>query len=233
MNTPWIIWCRQRTASNATASSLAISTGVKYKSECFNPALHQIPFVLIPSLPVGERATALKLVCDRGLCFKHVYDLLPLEFNLALAEATNRANYRHIYLVRDEFARLVSLGVAENETTWMPFKSTRDTFDRVTRGEHQLRPLRVASLIQRSHEAQAQWRHISEVLRTCLLIKSEEITARDVIKRHGVIKELLRYVGASPANIGKFDRELWSRRQHTHKVWNHIPNLNELREALQ
>src|SRR5271170_1192694 len=184
MSSPWIIWCRQRTASNATASSLALSTGVKYKSECFNPALKQLPFVMIPSFPVGAREAALNMLCDMGMCFKHVYDLLPLEFNLALAEATNRANYRHIYLVRNEFARLVSLGVAENETTWMPYKSTRDTFDRVTRGEHQLRPLRVASLIQRSREAQSQWRHISDVLRSCLVIKSEEITARNAIQRH-------------------------------------------------
>ena len=234
MSSPWIIWCRQRTASIAVSNALALSTGARLAtSECFDGSIEQRQFSHIPSLPELRRDLALNTICADGWCFKHVYDRLPLGFNLALAAATSRAGYRHIHLVRDEFARLVSLGVAENEKTWLPFSQTKDIFTRVKARTYKLRPLDVASLISRSRMAHNQWRFISSEIRCCLVVESEDLTATKRMRRREAIGVLLRHVGVSRVNIPKFENELRSRDQNTRAVWDALPNLNQLRKALQ
>jgi hypothetical protein len=178
-------------------------------------------FGWIAHRPAGEWLDHLAAVCRAGWTVKHVYDLLPLRFNLDLARAATAAGHRHVHLDRlDAAARLASLGVAIASGRW-----TREG-----RGTYRGEPLDVPWLVARHREHVRQWRAIAPALPCRLELRAERLA------RGADFEPLARFLGVP--------RGLWERTlptvdelartggQDTAGVLHRVPNLAELRAAL-
>lgn len=236
MSPPWIIWCRQRTGSIALSEALRpVSDRPLAESEPFDGSVESRQFSHVTGLGAKARRVALKSICQEGWCLKHAYDRLSLAFNLELAEATNAAGYRHVHLTRrSELARLISLGIAENEVTWLAHSTlTTKAFDEIRSGKRKMQPLNVVSLIERSKEADHIWSETQPYLARCKNLWTEEITSPSRSRRHAVLTELLKHLGIPREQMMTVDRALDGSGQNTFSLWRFVPNINELRRALQ
>lgn len=204
------------------------------ESEPFDGTIETRQFSHVSLLGTRARRAALRHICDEGWCLKHAYDRLPLAFNLDLAEATNRAGYRHVHLTRrSELARLISLGIAENEVTWLAKSSlTMQAFDEIRSGKRKMKPLDVKSLVERSREADQMWHEIEPYLARCKNVWTEEIVSPSRSRRHTVLTELLKHLGIPREQLMTVDRALEGSGQNTFSLWRFVPNINELRRSL-
>ena len=235
-NPPWIIWCRQRTGSVALSEALRGVTGrALAELEAFDGSVEKRQFSYVPNLGLRAQRRELQKICKDGWCIKHCYDRLPLAFNLELATATNAAGYRHVHLERrNELARLISLGIAENEVTWLAKSSlTLQAFDEITSGRRKMKPLDVASLIERSKTAEYTWRQIEAHLARCKNIWTEEIVSPNRSQRRAVFLELLIHLGLPRNSIAHVEKMMEGSGQNTFSLWRFVPNINELRRALE
>jgi LPS sulfotransferase NodH len=232
MSYPFIIWCRQRTGSTALFYALCAASE-------HTPAEIE-PFDLSPSgdrqlssvskrMAPGDRNRALRDICDKGLLIKHCYENLPVEFNHKLAETSTRAGYRHIHLYRrDEVARLISKGIAEQHGTWGAHDGTRVKYEEwKAKGMH-LPPLDVPALKRYHDTADEKWKAIGPLLRAHD-VEYEEL----FYTPWAILARLANYINASRAlhSISKMVAKLGTG-QNTPAIWNLIPNVEELRDAV-
>jgi len=224
---PCIIWATQRSRSTLVRQILELwSDWPMADDEPFDPAVFDgsgphWQFGWIACRPEAEWPMHLRQVCDEGWIIKHVYDLLPLNFNLALVRAADASGYRHIHLDRlDALARLVSLGVAISSCRW-----TRDQH-----GKYQGQPLNVAWLIARHNEAKRQWRAISEKLPLCFELRSERLNTTSDFER------LSRFLHVDHARwretLPRINEMVRTGGQDTAALRPRVPNVAELRRAL-
>lgn len=237
MSLPWIIWTLQRSGSIALFEALRKVTEPQYRlaeSEPFDGSVETRQFSAIAALPPAEWPARLDAICQSKWCLKHVYDRLPLEFNLALAAATSKAGYQHIYLIRlNEFARLVSLGVAENEATWLHNSFlTHKALDEIRQGKRTMRPIDVPSLMARSRVAMQMWSQIGPHLTRLEVVRSEKLTSRNKVVRGKVLRELFAHLELPFNSIAKAEAHLETSGQGTFGVWNRVQNLDQLRTAI-
>lgn len=224
---PWCIWTRQRCASIALMEALKpVTTFPVAESECFDGTIERRQFSHV------RQPGQLLSLCSEHWSFKHCYDRLSLNFNIHLAQATNAAEYRHIHLLRkDEFARLVSLGVAENEITWVKGSDLTNTaFRAIQTGTRTMKPLNIPSLIRRGLAADRQWTEITRHLSNWLVLWTENITGPAAIRRQAV-HTLLAHLEISSTNAGSILRHLQYSGQDGYRLWPYIPNLSEFRTA--
>lgn len=175
----------------------------------------------------ADRDRALREICDRRLVIKHCYENLSADFNHAFAELSTKAGYRHIHLVRrDELARLVSKGVAEQQGTWGAHDWTRERFARLRESGRALPSLDVPMLKRYHEECQAKWSALEPLLRG-LQIVSEDLF-RDPGPSLRRVAHFLRmpehYAVTIAANLG--------RGHGTQAIWKLIPNIEQLRNAI-
>lgn len=235
MSPPWIIWCRQRTGSIALSEALRDVTPHKLAElEPFDDSVEKRQFGHIPHLGEESQRRELNKICKEGWCLKHCYDRLPLGFNLELAAATNQAGYRHVHLVRrNELARLISLGVAENEVTWLAKSElTTRAFDEIRSGRRKMKPLDVESLVERSNTAKFIWKQIEAHLARCKNIWTEDVVSPNRAQRESVLTELLVHLGLPRNSLAVVEKKLEGSGQNTFSLWRFVPNINELRRAL-
>jgi len=232
---PWIIWTRQRTAGIALSNALLAVDGTRLAdSEPFDGSVEVRRFSYVPKLGRRARGDALRQICREGWCLKHCYDRLSLSFNLELAEATNRAGYRHVHLVRrNELARLISLGVAENEVTWLAKSElTVAAFREIRSGQRKMKPLDVVSLVERSKLADFTWGQIGPHLSRCKTVWTEEVVSPSASQRHAALSELLIHLGMPPVALAVVEDKLKDSGQDTFSLWSFVPNIDALRRAL-
>jgi hypothetical protein len=234
---PYIVWCRQRTGSISLFNALkAVSEHRSAESEPFDGSVEPRQFSIVPTLSEKYRDAELKSVCMRRWNIKHVYDRLSLDFNLALVKQADDAGYGHIHLFRkNELARLVSLGVAENEAVWFKCAETEQAADDFLSGKRHLKPLDVPSLVERSRTADLQWVEIIKCLRSCFYVPTEDLYGREVGHKRGVLVcNLIGYLEIYDyAKQRELELELEKKNgQDTDKLRHLVPNVDELRQAL-
>lgn len=231
---PWIIWTRQRTGGIALFEALRpLAEHPLAESECFDGSVETRQFSHVPGR--HDRLALLDRICREGWCMKHCYDGISPDFNRELAAISNDAGYRHIHLTRrDELARLVSLGVAENEVTWLAGSDlTEAAFAEIKGGQRQMKPLDVESLVARSRSAERQASIILPLLTRYKQIWTEDITSSRTNHRRRVLATILKHLCIPADRLGELDARLEGRGQNTFAVWDHVPNLRELRRAMQ
>jgi hypothetical protein len=158
---------------------------------------------------------------------KHCYENLSAEFNRALAEISTRAGYRHIHLVRrDELARLISKGVAEQHGTWGGHEWTRERYAQyVSRGQS-LPPLDVPMLAGYHRDCLSKWEGVRPLLRS-LELRSEDLFTQPI----SVLSKVGRFLHIPESRVEVMAREL-GHDHRTRDIWRLLPNIPQLREAI-
>jgi hypothetical protein len=230
MSHPFIIWCRQRTGSISLFYSLcSVSEHSPAEIEPFdfgNVGDRQFSYVgkrLTPS----DRDRELRAICDGRILIKHCYENLSAEFNHALAEISTRAGYRHVHLRRkDEVARLISKGVAEQHGTWGAHPWTRALYDEWRAKRLQLPPLDIPRLREYHERSESRWNALAGLLRP------HEVTFEELFSAPAtVLPRLAAYIGV-PDTLVPVMRKNLGTGQRTWTIWDLIPNVEELRIAI-
>jgi hypothetical protein len=229
---PWIIWCQQRTGSIALFNALVkVSDHPAAESEPFDGSIEKRQFSDVSNSRM--RDASLAKICAEGWLIKHVFDRLPLDFNLALARATTKAGYRHIHLKRRyELARLLSLGLAEQKALWVKCETTEQSIQDILAGKRSLQPLPIDDLIRRSREAGAQWRRIEKSLPALYTVFTEDIFRPNIVVRRSHITRLLSILGIDFDRAGGVDEALRYSGQRSWRLAHLVPNIDELRRAV-
>lgn len=227
---PFIIWCRQRTGSISLFSALCSA------SEHTPAEIEPFDFGNVSDrqfTDVGKRMGnsardwSLRNICDQRLLIKHCYENLSEEFNHALAKISTLAGYRHIHLVRkDEVARLISKGIAEQHGTWGAHDWTFKRYDEWLANGKQLPPLNVAALKKYSEVSEARWSAVGH------LLEAHEVTFEGLFSATGVVlSRIAQYVGFPQSKITSM-RDSMGTGQKTPSIWRLIPNIEELRRSV-
>ena len=152
---PFIVWTLRRTGGTNLAQAL-------FDRAPF-PALPHEPFNIdrlhgpITRRWLAERdpeafARALGPILERGSLIKHCVETVEGFPNTLLADASQRAGYRHLFLYRrDPLERLLSLVHAERSGIW----GSRDASTKPEDPEVFRRPLDIAWLVSHEREARA------------------------------------------------------------------------------
>lgn len=221
---PFIIWTRQRTGG------ISLFTGLCAASE--HPAAEIEPFDFSnvsdrqfsdvgKRLLPAERNRRLREIADSGSLIKHCYENLSDDFNLSLARTFTRAGYRHIHLTRkNELARLISKGIAEQQGTWGNHRWTQERYAALLREGRRL-TLDVAALRRYRHLCDARWLAVSPIL------NAFEITTEQVFARHGAITALVAYLDLPPHSTDTIICNLGTP-HGTARMYHLIENLPEL-----
>ncbi len=221
MSHPFIIWTEPRTAGTTLSAAL--------KSVSEHPSVQDEPFEKMCELAhvyerwLNDRDPApVDRVFGRHVVMKHISEHFDEGFEITLARAAERHGYRHIRLVRaNRFAQLVSLGVAAQTREWRRLASV----------DH-AEPINVPAVIGDAKACSARWRAVSQHISACLLVRTEDVTSRDRERRHGCLRQLLRFLELPPERLGALDHILGQGGQGTERVWPLIPNLGALRAAI-
>lgn len=213
--TPCVIWAMARVGSTALGQALG--------------ALNE-PFQLLGEQFSGARE--IERVCATHRSIKHLYEECPDESNIALAHAANQNGYRHIHLVRcNEFARLLSRGIATQCDAWTP-EDTATRFEAVESGDVQLGPVNVEHLLSISRGALIRWRAIREHVGSLLTLRFEDVTSANCGHRRQALQRLCAYLGMAPDRARNLERSMTHGEQRTQDIWRFVPNMCELRQAL-
>lgn len=209
---PCIIWAVARVGSTALARALR--------------ALNE-PFQLSDGFRSVEE---IRELCTSHYSIKHLYEECPDEQNIALAQAANEHGYRHIRLMRcNEFARLVSRGIAAHQDAWTPANAiTR--FEDLKAGRTKLRPLDVQHLVKIHQMAVERWRTVTPHVGPLLTVRFEDITSANRERRHHAFRHIAAFLHLP--SIEPLERIIATSGQNTKEVWEFVPNLQELRTAL-
>lgn len=182
-----------------------------------------------------EIAQALK---QRPL-IKHCYELVPFEVTQSLFLMSQRFGYRHIFLHRrSELDRLLSLELAKQTGAWGP-EQAQEIYAQFKSETRALAPVQIETA--RAHAAHCQ--RCSQ--RLTELLKSEvaqvfEISFEDLYGVHetGILrlKALLRFleidVPDGLATQTRINRALSQKAQNSAELFQKIPNIEAVREAL-
>src|SRR5271157_1340217 len=214
MTVPWIIWTAARTGGTTLYEALwQASSDLDY--------IEDEPFAINT-----EGWRELLEHSPRRYVIKHLLDPHEDEFNIDLAKAAVEAGYAAIHLVRvNEFARLVSRGIAMQLRAWHPTHSL-PLIDEVLSGKRTLEPLDVYGLIAYSRQCRRQWEAVEPYLRDKLITVRYEDLYSD--NRHFVEAQLWPFLDID-LNIS--DR-LVTGGQDSRRIWHLIPNLDALRYGL-
>ena len=228
MSSSWIIWTVPRTGgTNLSAALKSLSEHPPAEDEPFqygeNP--RQFAWVYEAWCKRPSDISRISAVCEGGWLIKHIPESFDDAFNVALAQETERAGYRHIHLTRrDEFARLVSRDVAEQLNAWEA-KDAVPLIEDVLAGRRQIAPLDVQHLIENKQIGEHRWRMIRPHLSNVIEITTEEI----IIDPGFVMQRLALVLGLDCERAAK---ALPAQGQDTRRIWHLITNLDKLRAAL-
>lgn len=228
---PFIIWCCQRTGSNSLFNALrAVSEHPPAPSEPFDSRIAEDrQFAYIPGLPADRCDGALREMCGARLLIRHCYENLPDDFNRALAEVSTRAGYRHIHLQRrDEIARLISKGIAEQHGAWIPTDWTRAKYREWLSDGRTLPPLDVTAL-KDYHQLCVRKRKAIAGSLSVHVVRYEELFTDDP---YSVLGGLASYLGFPHSSLPLM-RNALGHGQDTPAIWKLIPNIEELRNAIK
>lgn len=220
---PFIIWANQRTASSSLFSAL--------RSLSNRPWAGDEPFDKGESGPrqfSDIRSEAeLRAICRDGWLIKHVFDRLPIEFNLTLARISSLAGYRHVRLIRaDEAARLLSLGLAD-QGFWR-----KNSIQKCLAERRPIAPVRINSLLNRGRVASEQWRKINSLLSNCLYVRSESIMSPISSIRRPALRSLLAFLGLPTERLGEIEDTMFDGAHESSRIAHLVPNIGELRRML-
>jgi hypothetical protein len=226
---PWIIWGRQRSGSISLFSALcSVSefTPAEIEPFDFGPIGDRQFTDVGKHMAPADRDRALREICDRRLLIKHCYENLSIDFNHALAEISTRAGYRHIHLVRrDEFARLVSKGIAEQHGTWGGHEWTRERYKSYAATGKNLPPLDVPMLHRYHRDCVEKWNAVAPLLASLEIISEDLFTTPlPVLYRAARFLNMPAHTHTMAKNLGKA--------HGTRMIWKLIPNIGELQEAI-
>jgi hypothetical protein len=170
-------------------------------------------------------------LCTTRQPIRHIYEGCPDDTNRAIAEAANRNGYRHVHLVRcNELARLVSRGIALQQAAWIPATAAARYAD-LKSGKTKMEPLDIEDLLKLRQMGIDRWRAVSPHLGTVLTVRFEDITAVDRQRRHHALGRLASYLGF--CSLQALDHAMMAGGQHTNTVWDFVPNIKDLRQALE
>lgn len=233
MSYPFILWHEQRTGSNTLFNALCRLSEHKVSGgEPFDPerGVRKEPPQFGDVCLMNDRARdrALWDICGHKWLVRHCYERLPLAFNIALANAAKHNGYRNVHLSRrDELARLVSKGIAEQHGTWEPTGTTVRTYDEIKSGRKRLGRLDVSELMKWKHVADAQWRAIRGE------VDVHEVRTEDLFSgpRDDRVRTFMRVTDHLHLQTEP-ERDLLKGNQHTPELLSLVPNVDELRRAL-
>lgn len=185
-----------------------------------------------------DRALA-EIFAERYL-IKHCYELHQEQFNTALAQAAEHANYRHILLLRkDELSRLVSMAIAEANGTW--FRDwARKVYADVSHGKRRFQPLPVKRIVNQYKKCLSE----TEKIRTTFIqigVHPFEIYYEDLYKgerkpRTAALNNLFDFLELPSETREEHHQDIedkiFNGGQSTARVLEHVPNLVEVRLAL-
>ena len=247
MSQPFIIWTLQRTGGTALATLLMdLSEHPQAEHEPFNWSRDQ-PRQFWPVVEAwmasGDGAAlgrALDEVLAARVLIKHCYDLFNMAFNVALLEATIRAGYRHILLVRrDEAARLVSKFIAETQGSWFEDYG-RQVYAELSDGRRQLGPIPVDQVVAQFRHARnsasalrraaaERGAHLHESAYEDLYLADRDTQARCFA---GLVESLDLPAEPSAAAIADFVGRTKAGGRRTSWALSHVPNIEALVEGL-
>ena len=227
---PWVIWCRQRTGSISLFTALCATseyTPAEIEPFDFGPTGDRQFTEVGKRMVPADRDRSLRAICDSRFLIKHCYENLSNDFNHALAEISTKAGYRHIHLVRrNELARLISKGVAEQHGTWGAHEWTRERYARYAASGHKLPPLDVAMLKRYHDECERKWRAVEPLLRSWS-VASEDIWLNPLT----ALSPVAQFLNMPESSAQQMASKL-GRGHGTAAIWSLIPNIDELREAI-
>ena len=233
---PFIIWCRQRTASNTLFDILApLSDRPIAQGEPFDPN-GQTPRRYSHVVNMPNFRQELQRICRDGWVIKHVFERLPSNFNQALAAISTQYGYRHIHLDRrDQYARLMSMGIAEATGAWMVSEKTKATLAGIRHMQRQIK-LDVPHLMEWQKIGDKEWRRIKSSLKDLAIVETEHFTTGPNEDRWKVVQRLADFIGVNPdkwtERMPSTGKILFEGGQHSEGVWHLVSNASDLRREL-
>ncbi len=247
MSYPFFIWTMQRTGGTALTELLMEMSEHK--------AAEHEPFVWSRAKPrqfwpvveqwkktkdTKKLGESLSEILDEKYNIKHCYELLEPQVNEGLIRASSKSNYRHVILSRqDEYSRLFSKFIAENNGTW--FKDyAKQIFTEVSEGRRTLAPLPVDKMVAHLRHCREATQAIREGLAehgvNAKEIYYEDLYSGDPGLRLTAVHSLLEFLGFTPADINEhhdlIDQKIFHSGQNTRNVFAFVPNRAEVTRAL-
>ncbi|TDM06392.1 MAG: hypothetical protein C4K60_17690 [Ideonella sp. MAG2] len=181
-------------------------------------------------------AARLRDICDRPSIIKHCVEMVPWEVTKALAEASSRAGYRHLFLYRQRPAgRLLSLHFARQSGIWGPQGKTAKVLDAVY-----AKPLPVAELV--AHEGRCaqrlrdSWELLLSLNQHPLALAFEDVYDNpDAASAQAGIEALLQALnlGEDPAFTAKFVADVLNKgKQGTRDDYARFQGVAQLERSL-
>jgi hypothetical protein len=235
---PHIIWAETRTASASLAA--ALRTVSDFPSLEDEPFLYNTPRVHAAIYQdwctTGDPAPLYRLL-EPTPGIKHIAEPFHENFNADLARACNHHGYRHIRLDRrDTFAQLASRGIAEQLDAWEA-ETAKRRFEHVKNGTpfvdgavRRLGPLNVEDLLRKRARGLERWEAVSGHIPELFQVWTEDIVGPT--RKWPTLLRLLRYLDIPLERADEFDQVLARGAQNSEVMWQMIPNIHELREAV-
>jgi len=242
---PYIIWTMRRTGGTTLAGLLAtLSEHPGVAHEPFNPdrlfgaiatAWGQDPD---PDRLRGELAEVLA----RNPVIKHCYELHPAAFNEILLEVATGLGYRHMVLDRRaEIDRILSLELAKITGVWGP-QEAEDAYARIARGEQVLDEIPVAQATNHMRSCAAARTRLADQFAAHgvdpHVIYFEDVyatpeTKAGILRVYAALQFLEIDPKAHPKTYGMITDALANKGQKSHRIMDAVPNIAEVRAALE
>jgi hypothetical protein len=235
---PFILWTGHRTAGSMLYWALArFGHGIlDAPGEPFDPSPKpddSRPWASIVTAPIEEQHIALRSILRDGYSIRHVFDHLPLAFNVELAMLARELSYRQIHLDRiNAGARLLSLHVAETLDAWLPMQAAR-RYAEVRAGTREMPPIdaeRRSYLLWRQRRLDGQWRRIAATLGDVRHVATEDFVADPL----ATVRSLLAYLGDDPDRVlpSPLNAAMSRSDQNTRELYCLVRGVAELGEAV-
>ncbi|HEV2299991.1 MAG TPA: hypothetical protein VGR91_00350 [Stellaceae bacterium] len=244
MSHPFIIWTMQRTGGTSLADLLmAMSEHPRADHEPFNRD-RQFGAVTTAWSDTHDEAAlseAMAGIVSQRYLIKHTYELRDTVLNAALAKAAAAAEYRHVFLQRqDELARLVSKYIAEANGTWFSDYAAK-VYDKIRAGERRLGAIPVKELVAAYHRCRQATEEVRQLMDSLDIpfhdLTYEELYVGDRESRLRGFNRLCKFLGFAPEVVelsgAEIEEKLFHGSQNTRSIVDFVPNLDEVVAALR
>lgn len=242
MSFPYVIWTMQRTGGTTLAALLAsLSEFDGIEHEPFNRE-RQLGHITRNwdarknALHLDEK---IALALTQRPLIKHCYELVPFEVTQSLFQMSQRRGYRHIILHRrSELDRLLSLELAKQTGAWGP-EQAQEIYAQFETETRALAPIQIETACAHAAHCQRCSQRLIDMLKG-EAAQVFEINFEDLYGVHetGILrlKALLRFleidVPDDLATQSRINRALSEKAQNSAELFQKIPNIEAVREAL-
>ena len=246
-SSPFIIWTFRRTGGTNISSQLFESSNFKvHQHEPFNAGREYqwIRDHWIKHKDKKHLYSQLDKILSKKILMKHCIEVVPDEFNTAIAELSNKYGYKHLFLYReDPVDRLLSLKYAIEKNIWSRVNSEDTQKIKVKRSLYEKIIINFKKKFKKKHDInyflnheidcrskmQRIYKILSSTGNNVLIISFEQLFNSSYSESSSRFKKLFQQlIGEEKIyNQEVFDRLFYKGAQNTKSEYTHFSNSQE------